>query len=159
MVILSSSSSTATTYNNVLAKFGRSNRWAYTADFGSHDDYTTTSKTVLDQTTDYLTMNANKSLWNPADVVTNTINSYFVEDGSFLRCQHITVGYTFPKKIINKIYLSKLRAYFSAGNLFMITGYSGYDPEVDVQSGLTPSMDYNRYPRSRTFSFGINATF
>ena len=156
---LSSSSSTATTYNNVLAKFGRANRWAYTADFGSHDDYTTTSKTVLDQTTDYLTMNANKSLWNPADVVTNTINSYFVEDGSFLRCQDITVGYTFPKKIINKIYLSKLRAYFSAGNLFMITGYSGYDPEVDVQSGLTPSMDINRYPRSRTFSFGINATF
>ena len=156
---LSSSSSTATTYNNVLAKFGRSNRWAYTADFGSHDDYTTTSKTVLDQTTDYIAMNANKSLWNPADLVTNTINSYFVEDGSFLRCQDITVGYTFPKKIINKIYLSKLRAYFSAGNLFMITGYSGYDPEVDVQSGLTPSMDINRYPRSRTFSFGINATF
>ena len=156
---LSSSSSTATTYNNVLAKFGRANRWAYTADFGSHDDYTTTNKTVLDQTTDYIAMNANKSLWNPADVVTNTINSYFVEDGSFLRCQDITVGYTFPKKIINKIYLSKLRAYFSAGNLFMITGYSGYDPEVDVQSGLTPSMDINRYPRSRTFSFGINATF
>jgi TonB-linked SusC/RagA family outer membrane protein len=156
---LSSSSSTATNYTNVLAKFGRANRWAYTADFGSHDDYTTTSKTVLDQTTDYIAMNANKSLWNPADVVTNTINSYFVEDGSFLRCQDITVGYTFPKKIINKIYLSKLRAYFSAGNLFMITGYSGYDPEVDVQSGLTPSMDYNRYPRSRTFSFGINATF
>lgn len=156
---LSSSSSTATNYTNVLAKFGRNNRWIYTADFGSHDDYTTTNKTVLDQTTDYIALNANKSLWNPADLVTNTINSYFVEDGSFLRCQDITVGYTFPKKIINKIYLSKLRAYFSAGNLFMITGYSGYDPEVDVQSGLTPSMDYNRYPRSRTFSFGINATF
>lgn len=156
---LSSSSSTATVYNNVLAKFGRGNRWAYTADFGSHDDYTTTSKTVLDQTTDYIAMNANKPLWNPADVVTNTVNSYFVEDGSFLRCQDITIGYTFPKKIINKIYLSKLRAYFSAGNLFMITGYSGYDPEVDVQSGLTPSMDMNRYPRSRTFSFGINVTF
>ena len=156
---LSSSSSTATNYTNVLAKFGRNNRWIYTADFGSHDDYTTTAKTVLDQTTDYIALNANKSLWNPADLVTNTINSYFVEDGSFLRCQDITVGYTFPKKIINKIYLSKLRAYFSAGNLFTITGYSGYDPEVDVQSGLTPSMDYNRYPRSRTFSFGINATF
>jgi hypothetical protein len=156
---LSSSSGTATNYTNVLADFGRGDRWTYTADFGSHDDYTTTSKTVLDQTTDYLTMNASKGLWNPADLVTNTINSYFVEDGSFLRCTDITVGYTLPKKIVKKIWLSKLRVYASLGNLFTITSYSGYDPEVDVQSGLTPSMDYNRYPRSRTFSFGINATF
>jgi hypothetical protein len=143
----------------VLSEFGRNNRWAYTADFGSHDDYTTTSATVLDQTTDYLTMNAPKGRWNPADVVTNTINSYFVEDGSFLRCSDVTIGYTLPKNLVKKLYLSKLRAYASFGNLFIITGYSGYDPEVDVQSGLTPSMDYNRYPRARTFSFGINATF
>jgi len=156
---LSSSSSSATTYTNVLSKFSRANRWCYTADFGSHDDYTTTSKTVLDQTTDYLAMNAAKGLWNPADVVTNTINSYFIEDGSFVRCSDITIGYTFPKSITDKLLISKLRAYMSAGNLFMITGYSGYDPEVDVQSGLTPSMDYNRYPRARTFSFGVNVTF
>ena len=156
---LSSSSSSATTYTNVLSKFSRANRWCYTADFGGHDDYTTTSKTVLDQTTDYLAMNAAKGLWNPADVVTNTINSYFIEDGSFVRCSDITIGYTFPKSITDKLLISKLRAYMSAGNLFMITGYSGYDPEVDVQSGLTPSMDYNRYPRARTFSFGVNVTF
>jgi hypothetical protein len=156
---LSSSSGTATNYTNVLDEFGRDNRWVYTADFGSHDDYTTTAKTVLDQTTDYLNLNANKTRWNPADVVTNTMNSYFVEDGSFLRCSDITIGYTLPKNIIKKLYLSKLRVYVSAGNLFTITNYSGYDPEVDVQSGLTPSMDYNRYPRARTFSFGINAAF
>lgn len=156
---LSSSSSSATTYTNVLKEFGRDNRWIYTADFGSHDDYTTTSSTVLDQTTDYLNINAAKGRWNPADLVTNTLNSYFVEDGSFLRCSDITIGYTLPKKILKKIYLSKLRVYASLGNLFTITKYSGYDPEVDVQSGLTPSMDYNRYPRARTFSFGINATF
>jgi TonB-linked SusC/RagA family outer membrane protein len=156
---LSSSSSSATTYTNVLSKFGRGNRWVYTADFGSHDDYTTTSPTVLDQTTDYLNINASKGLWNPADLVTNTMNSYFVEDGSFVRCSDITIGYTLPKKIAKKLWLSKLRLYGSVGNLFIITNYSGYDPEVDVQSGLTPSMDYNRYPRARTFSFGINATF
>lgn len=156
---LSSSSSNATTYTNVLKDFGRGNRWVYTADFGSHDDYTTTAPTVLDQTTDYLAINASKGLWNPADLVTNTMNSYFVENGSFFRCTDITVGYTLPKKVVKKIFLSKLRAYVSVSNLFIITGYSGYDPEVDVQSGLTPSMDYNRYPRSRSFSFGINATF
>ena len=156
---LSSSSSNATTYTNVLKDFGRGNRWVYTADFGSHDDYTTTAPTVLDQTTDYLAINASKGLWNPADLVTNTMNSYFVENGSFFRCTDITVGYTLPKKVVKKIFLSKLRAYVSVSNLFIITGYSGYDPEVDVQSGLTPSMDYNRYPRARSFSFGINATF
>ena len=43
--------------------------------------------------------------------------------------------------------------------MMILTGYSGYDPEVDVQSGLTPSMDYNRYPRSRSFVFGTNITF
>jgi hypothetical protein len=91
--------------------------------------------------------------------VTNTINSYFVEDGSLLRCSDVTIGYTLPKNIVKKLSLSKLRAYVSGGNLFIITSYSGYDPEVDIQSGLTPSMDYNRYPRARTFSFGINATF
>jgi hypothetical protein len=156
---LSSSSGTATTYTNVLSDFSRDNRWVYTANFGSHDDYTTTYATVLDQTKEYLDINANKGRWNPADLVTNTLNSYFVEDGSFLRCTDITVGYTLPKAIAKKLYLSKLRVYGSVGNLFIITKYSGYDPEVDVQSGLTPSMDYNRYPRARTFSFGINATF
>ena len=158
---LSSSSGKATEYTNVLDEFGRDDRWVYTANYGSHDDYTTTAKTVLDHTEggEYLTMNAPKSRWNPADVVTNTINSYFVEDGSFLRCSDVTIGYTLPKNIVKKLALSKLRAYVSGGNLFIITSYSGYDPEVDIQSGLTPSMDYNRYPRARTFSFGINATF
>ena len=43
--------------------------------------------------------------------------------------------------------------------LFIITGYSGYDPEVDIQTGLTCGMDYNRYPRSRSFVLGTNITF
>ena len=104
-------------------------------------------------------MNAGSTLWNPADVTSRTINSYFVEDGSFVRLSDLTIGYTLPKKIIKKLGISKVRAYVSASNLFIITGYSGYDPEVDVQSGLTPSMDYNRYPRNRAFSFGLNVNF
>ena len=107
----------------------------------------------------YMELNANASNWNPADVTNNQLISYFVENGSFLRCTDLTIGYTLPQKIAKKLYLSKLRVYASAGNLFTITSYSGYDPEVDVQSGLTPSMDYNRYPRARTFSFGVNVDF
>ena len=87
------------------------------------------------------------------------VSTYFVEDGSFLRCNDITIGYTLPNALTKKWGISKARFYASASNLFIITGYSGFDPEVDVQSGLTPSMDYNRYPRNRAFSFGVNVTF
>jgi hypothetical protein len=153
---LSSSSSNSQTYTNVLAKFNRGNRWVYTENTGSHDDYWTGSNLTIN---DYIAANNGKALWNPADVVSNTMNSYFVEDGSFLRCSDITIGYTLPKKITQKWGMSKLRVYAATSNLFIITSYTGYDPEVDVQSGLTPSMDYNRYPRNRAFSLGVNVTF
>lgn len=155
---LSSSSSSTNTYTNVLADFGRGSRWCYTQNSGSHDDYTTGPTTTVSKD-EYALINAGKSLWNPADLVSNTINSYFVEDGSFVRLSDLTIGYTLPKKLTKAIHLSKVRAYVSASNLFIITGYSGYDPEVDIQSGLTPSMDYNRYPRNRAFSFGLNVNF
>ena len=152
---LSSSSGNKSIYTNVYSKFSRDNRWVYTTNTGRHEDYWTEPFTM----DEYLAENAGKTLWNPADVVSNTLNSYFVEDGSFLRCSDVTIGYTLPKNLITKIGLSKLRVYASASNLFIITGYSGYDPEVDVQTGLTPSMDFNRYPRNRAFSFGVNLTF
>ncbi|MDT3387417.1 MAG: hypothetical protein LIR46_06625, partial [Bacteroidota bacterium] len=77
----------------------------------------------------------------------------------FLRMQDLTIGYTFPSKVARKLGLSKLRLYASGSNLFILTNYSGYDPEVDIQTGLTPGMDYNRYPRNRAFSFGVNLNF
>ncbi|MDE5672269.1 MAG: hypothetical protein K2I02_02820, partial [Duncaniella sp.] len=80
-------------------------------------------------------------------------------DGSFLRCTDITLGYNLPQNLITKAGMSKLRFYASVTNPFIITGYTGYDPEVDVQSGLTPSFDFNRYPRSRSYVFGLNVTF
>ena len=151
------SSSTTSQYNffNVLSKFN--NRWRYTDPTTGECMYKNTySDNALEK---YFALNDNVSNWNPADVTNTQILSNFVEKGSFLRCTDITIGYTLPKKLVKKLYLSKVRAYVSAGNLFTITGYSGYDPEVDVQSGLTPSMDYNRYPRARSWSFGINVDF
>jgi TonB-linked SusC/RagA family outer membrane protein len=151
------SSSTTSQYNffNVLSKFN--NRWRYTDPATGECMYKNTySDNALEK---YFALNDNVSNWNPADVTNTQILSNFVEKGSFLRCTDITIGYTLPKKLVKKLYLSKVRAYVSAGNLFTITGYSGYDPEVDVQSGLTPSMDYNRYPRARSWSFGINVDF
>ena len=152
------SGSTTSQYNfyNVYSKFA-TNRWRYT-------DPTTGECLYKNYYVDgalgaYKAMNANATLWNPADLVNNQMISYFVEDGSFLRCTDITLGYTLPSKLTKRWGMSKLRVYGSVSNLFIITSYSGYDPEVDVQSGLTPSMDYNRYPRSRQFSFGVNVTF
>lgn len=152
------SSSTTNQYNfyNVYSKFAGS-MWRYTR---TEDGECMYKNTNIDGSVDmYLAMNKNATRWNPADLVTNQMISYFVEDGSFLRCTDLTIGYTLPKALTQKWGISKLRVYGSASNLFIITGYSGYDPEVDVQSGLTPSMDYNRYPRNRAFSFGVNVSF
>jgi hypothetical protein len=56
--------------------------------------------------------------------------------------------------------ISKLRFYFTANNLAVLSSYSGYDPEVSVRnSPLTPGLDYSAYPKSRSFIFGVNATF
>jgi hypothetical protein len=108
---------------------------------------------------EYERVNANKTLWNPMRVATDYTTSYSVEDGSFLRLQNLTVGYTLPKNMTKKMGIDRLRVYFTGSNLFCITNYTGYDPEVDIQNGLTPSVDYNRYPRSRAYLFGINLSF
>ncbi len=152
------SGSTTSQYNfyNVYSKFA-TNRWRYTDPTTGECLY---KNYYVDGALDaYKAMNANATLWNPADLVNNQMISYFVEDGSFLRCTDITLGYTLPSKMTKRWGMSKLRVYGSVSNLFILTSYSGYDPEVDVQSGLTPSMDYNRYPRSRQFSMGVNVTF
>ena len=155
---LSSTSGNQYTFTNAYSKFADNNRWRYTDQVSGETLY---KAYYLDGQPDvYQALNTpNPRYWNPADLVTNQMISYFVEDGSFIRCSDVTIGYTLPKSITKKIGISKVRAYVSGSNLFILTNYSGYDPEVDVQSGLTPSMDYNRYPRSRSFSFGLNVTF
>lgn len=158
---LSSATDKQYKFDNVLSKFADS-RWRYVhvndgSRFSGECMYKNTYLDEMPQT--YINMNAGATLWNPADLVTNAMMSNFVEDGSFLRCSDITLGYTLPNELTSKWGVSKLRVYASASNLFILTNYSGYDPEVDVQSGLTPSMDYNRYPRNRQFSVGVNVTF
>ena len=107
-------------------------------------------------------INANANIYNPAGVSTMQLISYAVEDASFLRLQNVTVGYTLPKKWVNKCYMQNVRIYFTGYNLLCFTNYSGYDPEVDTSSKknpMTPGIDYAAYPKSRTFVGGINVTF
>lgn len=151
---LSSAESNNKNFFNVLAE--HNDRWTYVNANG--DSYL--KATQIENSVElYKEINEGKTRFNPADVTNKVTHSLFIEDGSFLRCQDITVGYTLPKKLTKKVGVQKLRFYFSGYNLFILTGYSGYDPEVDVQTGLTSGMDYNRYPRSRNFIFGANITF
>ena len=162
--------SSQTNPKNVLAKFNYDNRWVYHGDIyntnadGSTSLYNMGEPLISNsQHIEYLDVyeriNAGKTLWNPNDVTARYTHSYFVEDGSFLRLLDITIGYTLPKKLTQKWGVERLRVYVTGSNLFCLTGYSGYDPEVDIQSGLTPSVDYNRYPRSHGYLFGLNLTF
>ena len=93
--------------------------------------------------------------------IKNEIYSRFIEDGSFLRLKNLTVGYTFPQRWTRKFYVSKLRLYFTAQNLFVVTGYKGYDPEVNMRASnpMTPSLDWGAYPKSKVYTFGIDLTF
>lgn len=81
-------------------------------------------------------------------------SSFFIEDGSFIRLQNVSLGYTLP---VSKI-IRSARVYVSAQNLFTITDYSGFDPEVNNQgqNNLNRGDDYDAYPRSRSFTVGIN---
>lgn len=158
---LSSSEGNSKKFNNVLSEFA--NGWQYNdidgTLTGTKGDILYKLYYVDDCVNIYKNANSNRSLWNPTDVTKKITHSYFIEDGSFLRCNDITLGYTLPKNLTNKWGISKARFYVSASNLFIITNYTGYDPEVDIQTNLTCGMDYNRYPRSRSFVFGTNITF
>lgn len=89
--------------------------------------------------------------------------STFLEDASYLRLNSLTLGYTLPKKLTNKAAIQRLRVYFTGGNLLTLTGYSGIDPEVSANDSKgaypTPGLDFGAYPRSRTFTFGVNVDF
>ena len=89
------------------------------------------------------------------------ISDRYVEDGSYLRLKNLALGYTFPKKIIRSLGVENLRLYCNIQNLFTITGYDGYDPEIGVSTMSINVMgvDYGRYPSPTTCSFGLNMSF
>ena len=86
------------------------------------------------------------------------VSSFFVEDGSYLRCKLLQIGYTFPKHWVKG---ANLRVSFSAQNPFTITGYSGMDPERPMMDGsvIETGIDNIAYPNPRTFLFGIDFKF
>ena len=99
------------------------------------------------------------SAGNSGDVGSAAYDLY-LEDGSYFRIGNITMGYTFPKEVMKKIGIKHLRLYVSLDNVHIWTKYSGWDPDVSVGNNqLTPGLDVDSYPRSRTFRTGIVARF
>ena len=90
------------------------------------------------------------------------LSTFYLQSGSFFRCTNLTIGYSVPSigKLTNNVF-SKLRLYVAADNLFTITKYKGYNPEVDYNNGsnLTPGVDYGKYPLVRAFNFGVQLMF
>ncbi|HRE77931.1 MAG TPA: TonB-dependent receptor [Flavobacterium sp.] len=105
-------------------------------------------------------LNAGTSLWSPY-MPRYVLTDWAIEDGSFLRLNTLTLGYTMPKEVVSKIGIDRLRFYTTATNVFVLTNYSGLDPEVNTRRStpLTPGIDYSGYPRSRQFVFGLNLNF
>lgn len=109
-------------------------------------------------------LNANATMFLPyqENPVCSTIG---IQDGSFLRLNTVTLGYTLPKDLSNKVHISKLRVYGSIYNALTITSYKGLDPEVNTNTGLnnatypTVGLDWGAYPRARSFTLGLNVEF
>jgi TonB-dependent starch-binding outer membrane protein SusC len=145
-----------TTYGNMLNTMNSGNRYKYIDANGNQ----VTDLDELDK------LNANATMWSPFSMgnASPVIHSYAVEDGSFLRLNTLTLGYSLPKSLISRVKMNRLRVYATVYNLFTWTNYSGYDPEVSASrnSGynqLAPGVDFSAYPKSRTYTAGVNVTF
>ena len=133
--------------NNMLAEVA--NRWRWFDDNGNK----VTDPTAL------AALNANTTGWTPP-AGAYILHSYAIEDGSFLRLNNVTLGYSLPKGSLEMLGIKNFRLYATVNNLFTITGYSGFDPEANTRRNpLTPGVDYSAYPRSRFILSGVDITF
>lgn len=138
--------------SNALAVMNSGNRWMTINAEGR----------VVTDPEELAALNAGKSIasWRDNEEGDKYVHSWAVEDASFLKLSNITLGYTFPKQLVRKFRLSKLRIYATGNNLLTWTPYTGFDPEVsNMRSPLTPGVDFGAYPRSRSFIFGANIAF
>ena len=113
------------------------------------------------------------NFWSPSNPTSNiprpvsgananvNMSDRFIESGSFLRIQNVTIGYNLPASLVSHLKLSKVRVYATGQNLYVFTPYKGLDPEIGAanQNVFLTGVDQGRYPSPRVISFGINADF
>ena len=137
-------------YRNMISEMADGRRWTNLNENG----------TICNDPEKLAAMNANTTMWSPY-TQRMIFSDWAVEDASFLRLNTLTLGYTLPATLLNKVGIQNLRFYVTGYNLFCWTNYSGYDPEVSTirKTNLTPGVDYSAYPKSRQFVVGLNLNF
>lgn len=147
---------------NATAKYleelrGANNQLARSAGYWTPTLYDITTGEIVQQG------NEDSGLRRPNGPTEMVCTDRYIEDGSYLRINDITLSYSLPQNMLRKIKLQKLSFYFSVKNAYVWTKYTGYDPDVSVASGnygnLMPHLDYGAYPRMRGYTFGMNLNF
>lgn len=135
---------------NMIDLMASGNRWTNLTPDG----------TISNDPAELEAMNRNTTLWSPY-MNRFVFSDWAVEDGSFLRLNTLTLGYTLPFSISSKAKIEKVRLYATGHNLWLLTNYSGFDPEVSTRrrTQLTPGVDYSAYPKSKLFVVGLNLNF
>ncbi|MFT3919281.1 SusC/RagA family TonB-linked outer membrane protein [Cloacibacterium sp.] len=138
-------------YRNLSAVMADGSRWT---------NIDPNSGALVTDPTALAALNANTTMWSPY-MSRYVVSSWAIEDGSFLRLNTLTLGYSLPDSLVKKLKLSKIRLFATGYNLFVLTNYSGSDPEVSTRrkTPLTPGVDSSPYPRSRQIVFGFNLNF
>ena len=136
-------------YRNMLDIMGEGKRWTNLDANGN----------LVNDPAQLAALNANTTMWSP--YTSYVLTDWAIEDGSFLRLSTLTLGYTLPLALTKKVGINNLRFYATCYNVFCLTGYSGFDPEVSTRNktALTPGVDYSAYPKSRQFVIGVNLNF
>ncbi len=123
-------------------------------------------KTVLDAWTPTNQNTMISQVRNYAHAQDSKFDTWWVEDGSFIRGQNFVLGYSLPSKMLDKYHVSRLRFYVSVQNLFVSTKYTGYDPEVDTYNSsygnnpnFSQNLDFFSYPRPRVWNAGVTLNF
>jgi len=137
-------------YRNMISMMEDGQRWTNLKADG----------TISNDPAELEAMNASTTMWSPY-MARFVFSDWAVEDGSFLRLNTLTLGYTLPKSVVSALKISSLRLYASGYNVFCLTNYSGFDPEVSTRrkTALTPGVDYSAYPKSRQIVLGLNLSF
>jgi TonB-dependent starch-binding outer membrane protein SusC len=145
-----------TTWGNLLNTMNSDHRYKYIDNNG----------TLITSLEGLRELNKNATIWSPfsSGTASPVVTSWAIEDGSFLRLNNVTLGYTLPKGLISKVGMRTFRVYCTVYNVWVWTNYTGYDPEVSTTRSnsyqqLTPGLDYSGMPKSRTYTAGVNITF
>jgi TonB-linked SusC/RagA family outer membrane protein len=99
-----------------------------------------------------------RNIWNDPNGNFSKPSDYFIEDGSYLKLRNVQIGFNVPKRILDRVHVSKLRIYVNGNNLLTFTKYSGLDPEI-AGSNTGRGVDYGVYPQVRTISGGLELQF